>query len=248
MFKLAQRRVVFLRRHFGRVSTRRAWGSEEVRWAPRFSTKSKGKTGTGKDKGGDSVDPPRDLPKGTFTLKWVLSGGPGGQNVNKVNTKAELRMSTNAGARNIAWLPESVRQRLVSGKAKNRINADGELVIHNAETRKARSNGERAEVGRALGSGQGLGWGGAGDEPKSLEMKLRLQLRLRLTTYLPPSPPPHSPQRLLLSMIHEAWPEPKERNTYVGPSKAEKKRRVQFKRKRQEVKSLRKGGRRSDDY
>ena len=182
-----------------------------------LSTKSRGDT-----KPTSSGEPPSKIPKGTFTVKWILSGGPGGQNVNKVNTKAELRMNTNAGSKNIRWLPESVRQRLVSGKAKNRINTSGDLVIHNMETRKAKTNAERAEV-RCGAS--------------------RLVGRFQVTDSLPP------PQRVLLSLIEEAWPEPKERNQYAGPSKAEKKRRVEFKRRRKEVKSLRrKGGRGGDDY
>ena len=128
-----------------RLVPRRSVGSggSAINTQSPFSSKSQGK---GKDARAPQ-DPPRNVPKGTFTLKWVLAGGPGGQNVNKLSTKAELRMNTNAGAQNIAWLPEAVRQRLVTGKAKNRINADGDLIIQNAETRKAKSNAERAEVG-----------------------------------------------------------------------------------------------------
>ena len=59
-----------------------------------------------------------------LTFSSSRSGGPGGQNVNKVNTKVELRF-------NIIFtslLSESEKE-LVFLKLKNRINNDNELIL-----------------------------------------------------------------------------------------------------------------------
>lgn len=63
------------------------------------------------------------LQDGEVQLEFVQSSGPGGQNVNKVATKAHLRFDTNSPA-----LPEEVRARLLQ-LAKNRINDEGILMI-----------------------------------------------------------------------------------------------------------------------
>ena len=56
-------------------------------------------------------------------LEFVQSSGPGGQNVNKVASKAQLRFDTNSFS-----LPEDVRSRLRQ-IAKKRISDDGILLI-----------------------------------------------------------------------------------------------------------------------
>ena len=67
------------------------------------------------------------------------SSGPGGQNVNKVNTKVSLRISLN----DLAGLNEAelarMRELLV-----NRISGEGELIITASEERSQRTNLERA--------------------------------------------------------------------------------------------------------
>jgi ribosome-associated protein len=63
-------------------------------------------------------------------LEFVQSSGPGGQNVNKVASKAQLRFDTNSTS-----LPEEVRARLRQ-IARNRISEDGILLI---EARRYRS-------------------------------------------------------------------------------------------------------------
>jgi len=67
------------------------------------------------------------------------SGGPGGQNVNKVNTKVTLRLRLNE----LAGLTETELERVKTLLA-NRISNDGEIVITSDEERSQRVNLERA--------------------------------------------------------------------------------------------------------
>ena len=67
------------------------------------------------------------------------SGGPGGQNVNKVNTKVTLRLRLGE----IAGLSETEMERLKSSLA-NRISNDGEIVITSDEERSQRINLNKA--------------------------------------------------------------------------------------------------------
>jgi ribosome-associated protein len=64
------------------------------------------------------------IPDDEFLWSYVRSGGPGGQNVNKVASKAVLRWDVAASPN----LPEDVKARLRSQEA-NRITADGKLVL-----------------------------------------------------------------------------------------------------------------------
>ncbi|MGC9356138.1 MAG: alternative ribosome rescue aminoacyl-tRNA hydrolase ArfB, partial [Mariniphaga sp.] len=67
------------------------------------------------------------------------SGGPGGQNVNKVNTKIELRFSVQKSA----VLDENQKQLIIS-KLKNRINNQGELLLTSSAERTQWKNKEKA--------------------------------------------------------------------------------------------------------
>lgn len=65
-------------------------------------------------------------------LSWSASrsGGPGGQNVNKVNSKVTLKFQV----RRCALIDAAWRARILTRHA-NRINNDGELVLHSEVTR-----------------------------------------------------------------------------------------------------------------
>ena len=64
------------------------------------------------------------VPLRELRFTFARSGGPGGQNVNKVNTKATLRWAV----AKTSSLPEDVRQRFMA-KYRRRISTEGEFII-----------------------------------------------------------------------------------------------------------------------
>ncbi len=81
------------------------------------------------------VHPSLTIPDSELTVTASRSSGPGGQNVNKVNSKVTLR-----------WAPEQSavidpqwRERFVQ-RFSNRINNEGELVLHSDRHRDQPSN------------------------------------------------------------------------------------------------------------
>jgi ribosome-associated protein len=70
----------------------------------------------------------------SIVISFVRSSGPGGQNVNKRSTKAQLRVAVDQ-----IPLSQSARLRL-NRLARNAINANGELVLSADETRSQSRN------------------------------------------------------------------------------------------------------------
>ena len=64
------------------------------------------------------------IPDDELRFTFVRSSGPGGQNVNKVATKAVLRWNV-SGSRS---LPEPVRQRFLA-RYKSKLTREGEMVV-----------------------------------------------------------------------------------------------------------------------
>ena len=64
------------------------------------------------------------IPLREFSFTFVRSSGPGGQNVNKVASKAVLRWQV----RDSPSLRKSIRERFLA-KYHRRINEDGEIII-----------------------------------------------------------------------------------------------------------------------
>ncbi|MEW6270965.1 MAG: alternative ribosome rescue aminoacyl-tRNA hydrolase ArfB [Thermodesulfobacteriota bacterium] len=69
-------------------------------------------------------EPRLRIPARELTIRFVRSSGAGGQNVNKVNTKAVLRWPIAASRA----LPDDVRRRFLERWA-SRITVDGEVVL-----------------------------------------------------------------------------------------------------------------------
>lgn len=76
------------------------------------------------------ITPRLRIPLCEFRYSVARSSGPGGQNVNKVNSKVILRWSP----RESAGLPPDVLARFLS-RYDSRLNEDGELVIASEKTR-----------------------------------------------------------------------------------------------------------------
>jgi ribosome-associated protein len=70
------------------------------------------------------------IPEAELHLSFSRSGGAGGQNVNKVNTKATLHWN----ALTTSALPPSVHARFLK-KYANRLSAEGEITIVSQEHR-----------------------------------------------------------------------------------------------------------------
>jgi ribosome-associated protein len=79
------------------------------------------------------------VPGRALTVRAVRASGPGGQNVNKVATKIDLRVDLDA----IEGLPEGARSRLRT-LAAQRLDANGRLVVTSQAERTQAANLEDA--------------------------------------------------------------------------------------------------------
>ncbi|KAM4843387.1 large ribosomal subunit protein mL62 isoform 1-T1 [Thomomys bottae] len=71
-----------------------------------------------------------DIPLDRLMISYCRSSGPGGQNVNKVNSKAEVRFHLATAD----WIAEPVRQK-IAVRHKNKINRAGELIVTSESSR-----------------------------------------------------------------------------------------------------------------
>ena len=86
-----------------------------------------------------SINDEVTIPAGELDISFARSGGPGGQNVNKVETKVELRWTPAASSA----LSEDERPRLLENLA-GRLTTEGELVVTSTRTRDQSRNREDA--------------------------------------------------------------------------------------------------------
>mgnify|MGYP000853827493 CR=1 FL=1 len=80
------------------------------------------------------------IPPGEIRFSTSRSGGPGGQNINKVNTKVELRFDIKNSFHLTGEEKEKIFLRL-----KNRINSEGEMLITSQSERTQLMNKKKAE-------------------------------------------------------------------------------------------------------
>ncbi len=77
------------------------------------------------------------IPLEEFTWTFVRAGGPGGQNVNKVSSKAVMRWPI----RTSASLPDDIRERFIQ-KFGSRVTTEGDLVMTSQAYRDQERNKE----------------------------------------------------------------------------------------------------------
>ncbi|HEX7213321.1 MAG TPA: alternative ribosome rescue aminoacyl-tRNA hydrolase ArfB [Methylomirabilota bacterium] len=81
------------------------------------------------------------IPASALTVRAVRASGPGGQNVNKVATRIDLRVDPEA----IEGLSDAARARL-RALARHRLDAEGRLVVTSQRTRNQARNLEDARA------------------------------------------------------------------------------------------------------
>ncbi|XP_027033274.2 peptidyl-tRNA hydrolase ICT1, mitochondrial [Tachysurus fulvidraco] len=79
--------------------------------------------------------PPVDIRVDKLKVSYSRSSGPGGQHVNKVNTKAEVRFHVQTAE----WIPEDVRKEILL-QNKTRLNKAGELIVTSEVSRSQQKN------------------------------------------------------------------------------------------------------------
>jgi ribosome-associated protein len=75
------------------------------------------------------------IPLTEFDVEYVRSGGPGGQNVNKVSSKARVRWPVVSSPS----LPDEVKERFLT-RYKSRLTNEGELILVGQKYRDQKQN------------------------------------------------------------------------------------------------------------
>ena len=93
------------------------------------------------------ISPTVQVPAAALQMKAVRAGGPGGQNVNKVSSKVELRVDLDL----VEGLDPAALERL-RARVRNRLDADGRWLLTSSRTRDQVANLEdaRAKVAAAV--------------------------------------------------------------------------------------------------
>ncbi|XP_025404786.1 peptidyl-tRNA hydrolase ICT1, mitochondrial [Sipha flava] len=99
------------------------------------------------------------IPIEELEITYSTSSGPGGQHVNKVQTKVDLRFKVESAK----WLNDEVRQKLIDNN-RNKLTKDGYLVIRSEKTRTQQLN-----LADAMERLRSLIWKAAEPEPKPSE-------------------------------------------------------------------------------
>jgi ribosome-associated protein len=84
-----------------------------------------------------TIHPRVQIPDGEFAWSYVRASGPGGQNVNKVASKAVLRWPVVASSS----LPLDIKARLLA-QQRSRLTTEGELIITSQRFRDQERNRE----------------------------------------------------------------------------------------------------------
>jgi protein subunit release factor B len=71
-----------------------------------------------------------EIPLDKIEVKACRSSGPGGQNVNKLNTKVEIRFNITQAD----WIPSEVRGRLIQYHP-TKVSKEGDLIVTSQEHR-----------------------------------------------------------------------------------------------------------------
>lgn len=75
------------------------------------------------------------IPIDKLNITYSRSSGPGGQHVNKINTKVDVRFNV----KEATWLSEEIREKLLE-QQKLKINKDGFLIVKSDITRQQQLN------------------------------------------------------------------------------------------------------------
>jgi ribosome-associated protein len=87
------------------------------------------------------VTPRLTIPEGELEMSFARSGGPGGQNVNKVSSKVDLRWNPTTSS---ALTDED--RALLLDKLRGRLSNDGQLIVTSTLTRDQIKNREDARA------------------------------------------------------------------------------------------------------